>query len=213
MTARPPLLLLGAGGAAREIAEAARATDSFDVLGYLDDDPGRHGSRLAGLPVIGPLAAIDDHPNALVVAAMGNPGAVRSRETVVARLGLDEARFATVISPSASASASCRIGPGSVLLPGAVLTADVSVGAHVLVMPNSVLTHDVVVEDCASLAAGVLLAGGVRIGRSAYVGAGVRVREGVTIGAGALVGMASLVLADVGADEVWYGSPASRRDA
>ncbi len=210
MAAREPLILLGAGGASREVADAAEATGRFDVRGFLDDDPAKQGGAVSGRPVLGPLDAVADFPDALFVAGMGNPRAPRSRETVVRRLGLPDERFATVVHPLASLPPSCSLGAGSVLLAGAVLTADAQVGRHVITMPACVLTHDDVVEDYASLAAGVLLAGGVRVGAGAYLGAGVRVREGLTIGSGAMVGMASLVLRDVGAGEVWYGSPARR---
>ena len=210
MPARPPLLLLGAGGASREAAEAAEATGRFDVRGFLDDDPARHGTSVSGRPVLGPLDAVSDFPDALVVAGMGNPRAPRSRQAVVRRLGLPDERYATVVHPLASAPPSCTLGAGSVLLAGVVLTADVRIGRHVLTMPGCVLTHDDVVDDFASLAAGVLLAGGVRIGAGAYLGAGVRVRENLSIGSGSMLGMGSLVLADVGPDEVWYGSPARR---
>jgi sugar O-acyltransferase (sialic acid O-acetyltransferase NeuD family) len=210
MPARKPLLLLGAGGASREVAEAADTVGDFDVLGFLDDDPAKHGTTVSGRPVLGPLDEVADHPDALLIAGMGNPRAPRSRERVVARLGLGDERFATVVHPLASCPPSCSLGAGSVLLAGTVLTADVTVGRHVLAMPGCVLTHDDVVEDYASLAAGVLLAGGVRVGRGAYLGAGVRVRENLGIGSGALIGMGSLVLREVGPEEVWYGSPARR---
>jgi sugar O-acyltransferase (sialic acid O-acetyltransferase NeuD family) len=210
VAARTPLILLGACGASREVADAAEATERFDVRGFLDDDPAKQGGVVSGRPILGPLDAAADFPEALFVAGMGNPRAPRSREAVVRRLGLPDERFATVVHPLAALPSSCRLGAGSVLLAGSVLTADVRVGRHVIAMPACVLTHDDMVEDFASLAAGVLLAGGVRVGTGAYVGAGVRVRENLTIGSGAMVGMGSLVLRDVGADEVWYGSPARR---
>lgn len=126
------------------------------------------------------------------------------------RLSLSTDRYATVIHPTASVSATSEVGPGSVLLAHCVLTAAVRVGAHVAVMPQVVLTHDDVVEDFATIASGVRLGGGARLEQGAYVGSGALVREGTVVGAWSLIGMGSAVLGDVPPGEVWVGSPARR---
>jgi sugar O-acyltransferase (sialic acid O-acetyltransferase NeuD family) len=207
-TARP-LLVVGAGGFARETADAVRALDGvFTLRGLLDDDPALHGRVVGGAPVLGPLAAVADHPDAAVVVCVGRPDAYTARRAIVARLDLPADRYATVVHPAASVGSTCTIGPGSVVLAHVTLTADVTVGAHVAVMPQVVLTHDVVVGDHATLASGVRLGGGVEIGTGAYVASGVLVREGRRIGPWAMVGMGSLVTRDVPAERLWFGTPA-----
>ncbi|GGS39662.1 NeuD/PglB/VioB family sugar acetyltransferase [Streptomyces griseoviridis] len=205
-----PLVLVGAGGFARETARAAAAAGGFDLLGHLDDDPALHGTEADGLPVLGGCDLVHDLPGARVVVCVGNPRDYASRARLVRRLGLPEERYATVAHPTAALSATSAVGPGSVLLAHCALTAAVRVGAHVAVMPGTVLTHDDVVEDFATLAAGVRLGGGVRLARGAYLGTGALVREGTTVGAWSLVGMGATVLTDVPPGEVWVGSPARR---
>jgi sugar O-acyltransferase (sialic acid O-acetyltransferase NeuD family) len=204
-----PLLIVGAGGFARETAEVVRAGGSrFDLVGFLDDDPALHGRLLAGTRVLGPVDAIADHPDAAVVVCVGRPDAYTARPGLVERLSLPDDRYATVVHPSASVGSTCRIGPGSVVLAQVVLTADVAVGRHVAVMPHVVLTHDVRVDDFATLASGVRLGGGTHVGTGAYVASGVSVREGCRIGPWATVGMGSVVTKDVPAERLWFGSPA-----
>ena len=206
------LLIIGAGGFARETAAAVAALNAvrptWRLLGFLDDDPLLHGRELEGVGVLGGTDLVARLPKVRVVICVGNPRGYRARARLVDRLGLPESRYATVIHPSAQISVSCTVGPGSVILALATLTACVEVGAHVAVMPQVVLTHDVVVADHATLASGVLLGGGVRIERGAYLGAGALIREQVVVGAWAQVGMGSVVLHDVPAAEVWVGSPA-----
>lgn len=207
-----PLLILGAGGFARETAEAVRAeseTDGrWDLLGFLDDDPDRHGDFLEGLPVLGPLDAIADHPDARVVACMGHPGNFFTRKRVVRRLNLAPERWATVIHPSAVLAASTEIGCGSVVLASVVTTAAVRIGEHVVVMPATVMTHDDEAGDYATFGAGVRLAGRVRVGEGAYVGSGALVRQDLEVGEWSLIGMGSVVTHAVPAGEVWAGVPA-----
>ncbi|MYT09930.1 MULTISPECIES: acetyltransferase [Streptomyces] len=204
------LVIVGAGGFARETAQAARDAGEVELLGHLDDDPALHGTDVDGVPVLGGCDLVHDLPEARVVICVGNPRDYAARARLVRRFGLPEDRYTTVIHPTAAVSSTSEIGPGSVLLAHCVLTAAVRVGAQVAVMPHVVLTHDDVVEDYATLTAGVRLGGGVRLERGAYVGSGALVREGTTVGAWSQIGMGSAVLDDVPPGEVWVGSPARR---
>jgi sugar O-acyltransferase (sialic acid O-acetyltransferase NeuD family) len=201
------LVIVGAGGFARETAAAALA-GGWHVLGFADDDPSLTGTVRSGLPVLGGVTAVVSGSDAAVVVCVGNPRNYTGRRSIVERLGLPAGRYATIVHPSAEVGAGSTIGPGTVLLAGTVLTADVTVGAHVAVMPQAVLTHDDVIADYVTIASGVRLGGGAVIGTGAYLGSGALIREGVTVGAGSLIGMGSLVLHDVPPDEIWVGGPA-----
>ena len=203
-----PLLIVGAGGFGRETAAAVRELPDFDLLGFLDDDPARHGQEVAGRPVLGPAEAVHAHPDARVVVCTGSPRSYDTRRVLVERLAIAPDRYATVVHPRASIGSGTALGAGSVVLAGVVTTTDVLVGSHVAVMPGVTLTHDDVVGDYATFGSGVLLGGGVTVATGAYVGAGAMVREGCTIGRGSLVGMGAVVVRDVPDDEVWAGSPA-----
>ncbi|MFC4588899.1 acetyltransferase [Sphaerisporangium corydalis] len=213
MTLPPvPLLIVGAGGFARETAQLVHAvnevTPTWDLLGHLDDDPAKQGTVVDGVPVLGGSGEAAAREDAKIVVCTGSPRDYASRARVVARLGLPVERYATLVHPAAAVSRTSSIGPGSVVLAQVVLTAAVTVGAHVSVMPHVTLTHDDVIGDFATLAAGARLAGGVHVERGAYIGSGALVRETLTIGSYALVGMGSVVTRDIPPREVWAGVPA-----
>ncbi|MEU7024829.1 NeuD/PglB/VioB family sugar acetyltransferase [Streptomyces sp. NPDC046203] len=204
------LVVIGAGGFARETAQAALAA-GLPLAGHLDDDPALHGTEVGGVPVLGGTERAAELPEDTVFSVcVGNPRDYASRARLVDRLGLPEDRYATVVHPTVAIADDCVLGPGTVLLAHTVLTAAVRLGRHVAVMPHTVLTHDDRVGDFATLASGVRLGGAARIGAGAYLGAGALVREGTAIGAWSLVGMGAVVLADVPPGEVWAGSPARR---
>lgn len=208
------LVLVGAGGFGRETAQAVHAlnerTARWRLLGYVDDDPARHGRLIDGSVVLGGRDQIEHMPQAYVVVCTGRPGDYVSRMRIVGELGLPSERYATIVHPTAAVSASSSVGPGSVLLAQVSLTAAVSIGAHVAVMPHVTLTHDDVVDDFATIASGASLGGGVHVQTGAYLGAGALIGENRTIGAFSLIGMGAVVIRDVPASEVWAGVPARR---
>lgn len=207
-----PLLLIGAGGFARETIELVHAINreapTWELVGLLDDDPELRGQELLGVPVLGPCENVRVYPDASLAACVASPRDPLRRLRLVARLGLPLERYATLVHPRATIAASATLGPGTIVHANVVLTADVRLGWHVAVMPAVVLTHDDVVEDGATFGAGARIAGGVKIEAGAYIGAGALLREHLSIGAGAVVGMGAVVTKPVPPREVWYGSPA-----
>jgi FlaA1/EpsC-like NDP-sugar epimerase len=59
-TDRHPVLIAGAGAAGEMVAKELRANPDLDMepIGFVDDDPQKHGMRLSNLPVLGSLASI-----------------------------------------------------------------------------------------------------------------------------------------------------------
>lgn len=205
-----PIVILGAGGFAREtvsVIDAINAVDPrWDFLGFLDDNAAQ--PRVDGHRVLGPLEAVHAYPNSAVVCAIGSPATSANRSTLLARLGIDPERFATLIHPQAVIPDPTSIGAGTVIHAGTVFTTGITVGAHCRFMPHVVCTHDDVIEDNATFASAALLAGGVQVGHGAYIGAGAAIRESVRIGANAVIGMGAVVTHDVPGGATWMGVPA-----
>jgi Undecaprenyl-phosphate glucose phosphotransferase len=55
------ILVVGAGALGREITQkiVAHRELGFEVVGFVDDDPGKHGSNFSGVPVLGPTREIE----------------------------------------------------------------------------------------------------------------------------------------------------------
>jgi sugar O-acyltransferase (sialic acid O-acetyltransferase NeuD family) len=206
------LLIVGAGGFGREVAEVVRAINlqapTWRLLGFLDDDETLRGADVQGLPVLGSTEDVTRYPDASLVVSTGHPGDYFSRKRIVERLALPASRYATLVHPTAVVPPSAHIGAGTILLPTVVATTQVVIGAHVAVMPGVVFTHDDVIGDFCTFGAGVQLAGRARVCEGTYVGSGATIREDRTVGPWALIGMGSVVTKDVPEREVWAGVPA-----
>jgi len=205
------LLLVTAGGLAREAASLAEHSGEYDHIAHVDDDPRLWGRSVAGRPVLGGLEVVVDRPSYRVLVCAGKGSTRRAIVDRLTLMGVGLGRYATVVHPAVDWFP-WSVGAGSIILGGAVLTADVAVHEHVVLMPQVTLTHDDVVESFATLCAGVSVGGGVRIGEGAYLGMNACVREGVTIGAGSVLGMGSVLLGDLPEHETWAGSPARHLD-
>jgi len=202
------LLLVGASGLAREATAVAVMLQHDGPVNIVDDNPATWGTLHGLTPVLGSVDLVAEVVDFEVLLALG---AGRHRRRVAVRLdmlGVDPARYTSLVHPRVVLPGSCHIGTGAIVLDGVVLTADVEVGDHVVLMPHVTLTHGCTVSDYATVCAGVSLGGDVLVGEAAYIGMNASVRQGVHIGPGATVGMGAVVLDDVPAGETWVGVPA-----
>jgi sugar O-acyltransferase (sialic acid O-acetyltransferase NeuD family) len=205
------LIILGAGGASREIAGAVEDINSrqktWKLLGFLDDDPAKLGQTINGVPVLGPISSALRY-SALFAIGIASARNRCIRERIVEILGLPRDRFASVIHPSASVSRYAKIGFGSFVLHNAVINPDAVVGNHVIVEYGAMIGHDAVVEDFVTIGPGAIVSGSARLSRGVFLGAGSMIREGLTINQGALIGMGAVVVKDVASRVTMVGNPA-----
>jgi len=208
------LVILGTGGNCLDIVDAVLdagatpGTTQFRVTGFLDDNPATHGTRIGGLPVLGPLAKATELAGCKFVNGIGSPGNFWKKRDIIARTGLSLEHFATIIHPSACVSSFARIGPGTVLLQHVTVNARAQIGAHVIVLPGAVISHDDEIGDYTCIASSATLAGGVKVGDASYLGSNCSINVGVTLGAHTLVGMGAVVLKDTPERSVMVGNPA-----
>ena len=199
------VLVIGAGGHAKVVIEAARAA-GHHVVGLIAPDP--VGTRVLGAAVLGDddiLARL--HAGGLVeaVVALGDNRRRDAMQAVLQSLGY---ALPPIVHPTAWLSPSARLGAGTVVLQQAAISAEAMIGCGVIINSAAVVEHDAEIGDFAHVAPGVALAGRVRIGARSLVGVGSAVRPGVAIGADVVVGAGSVVVADVADGLTVVGCPA-----
>lgn len=202
------IVILGTGGNCLDILETLRTLKGYECIGFLDDAPSRQNTSVLGAPVLGPLEKAPFLGDVVFVNGIGSPRNYLRKAEIIARTGIPDERFETIVHPSAQVSASATLGPGTVVLQNVTIASQARVGAHVIILPNSVLSHDDVVGDYTCIAGGACVSGSVSVGRCCYLGGNCSIIEHVRIGDNSLVGIGSVVLEDIPEGSVYVGNPA-----
>jgi sugar O-acyltransferase (sialic acid O-acetyltransferase NeuD family) len=203
------LVIVGSGGHACSVLDVAYGSGQFALVGLIDDflPP---GAERFGLPVLGSrekLAGIFGASEAdAVFVAIGDNFARCSMARWI-EAAVPAVRFATLVHPAAVVGRDVVIGRGTVLMPGAIVIAGSVIGEGCILNTACSLDHESSMGDWSSLAPGVVTGGGVTIGARSHIGLGANVVQQVAVGDDTVIGAGSLVLNDVEAAVVAYGSP------
>jgi sugar O-acyltransferase (sialic acid O-acetyltransferase NeuD family) len=207
------LLIIGAGGFGREVLEyakdIAKVTDvEWEIGGFLDDDLNVLDNYSYEHKVIGTIKDHKISDKYVYFCAIGAPKTKLS----IGRAFLEKgANFINMIHPSAYVASSCKMGSKVILCPDAKATTDVTLGNFVAVDVSSVCSHDSVIGDGCTISHFCDLTGFSTLGEGVFLGSGVSVCPGVKVGDYATIGAGSVVLHDVGNNELAFGTPAKSR--
>lgn len=197
------LLIYGAGGQGRVVADAAAAAGA-KVLGFADDLVAV-GTRVLGFPVLGDGRWLSRQKGALVALGVGDNA---GRARIAAQIEEWKLTLATVAHPSAVISPFAHIGLGTVLLALSVVNPGAQVGKGAIINTGAVVEHDTVVGDFAHVCPNAVMAGTARVGRLSQLGAGGTVLPGISVGDRSMVGAGAVVHRDVPDGCVAAGVPA-----
>jgi sugar O-acyltransferase (sialic acid O-acetyltransferase NeuD family) len=184
----------------------ARGTDAIEVLGFLDDDPQRHGLTCFGLPVLGDSNLLTSElSDALVVNNVMRTTAIR--EKVWRRLQGMGVKFYSSIHPGVT-TRFAQIGSGTIIQEGAIISPGVTIGDQTAISFGVVVAHETSVGQCCFLSPGAILNGRVKVAHGAFIGAGAIILPNVTVGDFSMVGAGSVVTDNVPPYHTVFGSPA-----
>ena len=205
------LLILGAGGHAKVVAETALISGLASSVAFLDDRS--TGLDLCppvlGWPVIGPLdlslqAGTQSQFDAAVVAI----GHAATRLHWIKQLQASGYHLPALLHPTAWVSPSAQLGPASVVFAQVAVQAQTSIGTGVILNTGCSVDHDAQLADGVHLCPGSRLAGDVHIGARSWIGIGASVIQKVRIGSDVTVGAGAAVIRDLPDSVTAVGVPA-----
>lgn len=203
---RGRLLIVGASGHGRVVADCAGALDRWTEIVFFDD---RHPNIDHNFkwPVRGGISSIPEAAgkNDEVFVAIGN---CATRVALLARFRDMNLKLATLVHPQASVSTDTKIEYGSIVVAGAVVNIGATIGLGGIINTSSSVDHDCVLDSGVHVCPGARLAGDVRIGDRSWIGIGAVVRQGIQIGADVVVGAGAAVVTDISDGLTVVGVPA-----
>jgi sugar O-acyltransferase (sialic acid O-acetyltransferase NeuD family) len=205
-----PLLLIGASGHAHALLSMLQRHGSYTPVGWIDSSQ-TAGSEAHGLPILGTEADVPQlcqiHGVQHLLVGIGDN---HQRQAITQRLQrqLPQAVFPSLVDPTAVVAADAQLGPGAVVMAQAHVGAGCVLETGALVNTQANLEHESRLAAFASLAPGAITGGCARIGDGSFIGLGACLIQGVEVGANTVVGAGSLVLADLPAGILAYGTPA-----
>lgn len=155
------IVIIGAGGHAKVIAETIDLIDSLQVVGFIDDRIEKGMLIHHTIPVLGSMREINEISNQCdaFIIGIGN-NEIRKQ---IADQWSGKMVFETIIHPKAFVSESASIGSGTVVLAGAVISSQVKVGNQCIVNANVVIDHESIIGEFVHLSIGTLIGSNSKI--------------------------------------------------
>lgn len=198
------LIIIGAGGHGKVVADTAWQMKHFKDICFLDDDEGV--SECGGFPVVGKSREAEAYiEEADLFVAVGNPG---RRQCIQERLHKMGAALPVLCHPKAVVGSGVQLGEGTVVMAGAVINPGSTVGKGCIINTCASLDHDCQVKDYVHVSVGAHLAGAVQVEERTWIGIGAAVRNNVTVSRDCVVGAGAVVVKDIGKPGIYIGVPA-----
>lgn len=202
---RVKLLIFGASGHGKVLAEIASQTGKYEEILFLDDDAEMQKNNPS---VIGdrffPIANRGEYD---VVIAVGNAQIRRQVQEKYEEAGV---RLVSLVHPSACVAKDVCIGRGTVVMAGAVIQSGSSLGKGCIINTCASVDHDSRIADFVHVAVGVHLAGNVSVESMTWIGAGAVVSNNINIGKRVMIGAGAAVVKDIMESGTYVGVPAKR---
>ena len=201
------LLIVGAGGHAKVVIEAARAAGFAPVAVV---DPQARGDVL-GVPVRGTdedvaILWASGEFDAAAVAIGDNQLRLRLAGTL-RRIGCSTP---AIVHPRATVSPTAEIYDGVVVMAHAVVNACARIGRDSIVNTAAIVEHDCALGEAVHAAPRSVMGGSCSFGSLTLFGIGAVARPGVKVGSRVVIGAGATVVSDIPDGWVVAGTPARR---
>jgi sugar O-acyltransferase (sialic acid O-acetyltransferase NeuD family) len=190
------VLILGAAQHAEVVASMACDYDTVEVVGFLDDDPNKLGTRILGFPVLGGICDLEKFcgkGNIEGVFLGLSARQIRLRKELINRISDIGIPQPNLIHSTAWIAPTASLGQGNFMAPYVVVNHHAKVGDSCAFYSHAVVEHHSCIGDNVYMGPGSKTTADVVIGADTYVGVNasfiphVSVPPSSTIAAGCVV--------------------------
>ena len=199
------LLIIGAGGHGKVVADAAMSMERWDEIAFLDD----RYPEITSVLDFSILGKVDEYPSFHstyqdVVVAVGDN---KLRVKLIRRCMDHRFSLPIIIHPKAVVSNFAQIGHGSVVFAQAAINAGAIVGIGGVINTSATVDHDCILGCGVHISPGAHIAGQVKIGDYTWIGIGSSIIQQCSISHDVIVGAGSVIIRDVPSNVTVLGIP------
>lgn len=172
------LLIIGAGGHGKVVAEAAELENKYDKIAFLDDN--NKLDSIYNFPMMGKVINyknLKDKYKYAFVAIGNNEVRIRILDDILKEGFI----VPIIIHPKATVSNYSKIGLGTIVLSGAIVNVNSYIGRGCILNINSTLDHDSTLGDGVHISSGAVVGSMVNIGELSTIKAGACITQGNVI--------------------------------
>lgn len=200
------IIIIGASGHGKVIAEIALKMNKWKRITFLDDNESVKSSM--GIKVIGKLADVFNYINECdIFVGIGDN---ITRQKIQEKLETAGASVPVLIHPNAIIGEQVELGVGTVVMAGTVINCCTNIGKGCIINTSATIDHDNLIDNYVHISPGVHLAGTVKVGTASWLGIGSVVRNNINITNGCRIGAGSVVVKDIIETGTYVGVPARR---
>ena len=202
------LLIVGAGSVGKFIAyNMHQFTQTFEIIGFLDDDTSKHDSIIANVQVLGSVEKLHEFSGKgiAIVWGIAFPGVKKKLFDKYQDLSFV---FPNFIAKDAWVSEAVIFGNGCIVYPGTAINYETRIDDFVVINMNCSIGHNCTIKSFSSLAPGVNLGGNTSVGNCVEMGIGSSTIQSTTIGDNATIGGQAMVVSNISELDVVVGIPA-----
>ncbi|NLK95368.1 MAG: sialic acid O-acetyltransferase [Clostridiales bacterium] len=184
------LLIIGAGGHGKVVAEAAELENKYDKISFLDDN--NDVKNVFDFKVIGKINEYGKFANEYKYAfvAIGNN---EKRLKLINKLMKAGYSVPNVIHPKSYVSKYSSVGLGTVILSGAVVNVNSKVGVGCILNINSTIDHDCNIGNGVHISSGAVIRSMVNIQDLSVIGPGACITSGKVISKNSLIDAGTVI--------------------
>lgn len=200
------LLIAGASGHGKVIADLARCLGLYEEIAFVDDN---EELLHRGFTVGKIVYAVEHKDEYDVIVAIGNAAIRKKIQEMYEDAGVN---LVTLVHPTAYVAQDVELGNGTVVMAGAVIQTEACVGKGVIVNTGATVDHECEISDYVHIAVGATIAGDVKVGQRSWLGAGATVIQGINICEDVMIGAGAVVVSDIQEAGTYIGIPAKRME-
>lgn len=202
------LVILGAQDLAQQIAHLAKETNSYEVVGFLDDFLPKD-TKQGGIPVLGKINQVEElyTQGIFDLLLMGIGYQHMAFRADCFNRWFPIIPFGKIVHPSCIIDSSAQLSDGTILFSGCILDQHVFIGKNCLLYNGCILSHNGHVGDHTILSPGVKVAGFSTLGKNNHLGIGTIVSDSITIVDKTITGAGTVVVKSITEAGTYVGIP------